>query len=647
MANLYTYALIRSLFEKGQDYIDSFWPLVVRTLPDDRSPMSMESVQELLKSQCGLEVPQHSLVTIVTRATRSGYVVRNQHQCRLTDQGLVYKSSMEGEREVDRRINALVLSAQLFLKESRNIILGTEQIRAFLETFVATHIQFLEQFLNPEDSSPTPIVLSAETRALEEAFASYLAHIEKNDPTHFSTVRELAIGGIISATVHSGSLTEIGRRFEPAIVYLDTNILLRLLELDYPEANEPSLELFRLMQKQGTFTFKIFDFTFEELVSYVRRYEDSRYRFVKGVNVDSIYGHLGSIGWASADVREFLTTIDTKFRALGITQEFTPLHIDKLEVSDARRELLKQYKPQQNVRGQNHDLAAIDLVRKRRGGSVQLLEKSRALFLSQDLKLAMFNAIDLHHTNRQTICEVMVDRVFTTLLWLKNPTQIKDMPLKTIIAAHSKGLMIEEDVWLRFTETLQALRTRKRVDDLDVSVLVYDQNVQRALALQPSHRRDGIDEAWILKSLETAKKRIDDKTAQDLKNQKVSFEQSQRDSEQQRFAERMAALTAYKGTLKDEAVKRAKRIVATVAWFAGIVVVGVSIAILPKVLQHWSVIEPVAWVIAFAFSAILVVAGLNTDAFQWKKRLTQRLFERNYRKKLKHLEILEQSIKLP
>jgi len=32
---IYTYALIRSLCDQGEDYIDSFWPFVIKVLPPE------------------------------------------------------------------------------------------------------------------------------------------------------------------------------------------------------------------------------------------------------------------------------------------------------------------------------------------------------------------------------------------------------------------------------------------------------------------------------------------------------------------------------------------------------------------------------------------------------------------------------------
>jgi hypothetical protein len=46
--SIYTYALIKALYDEGEDYIDSFWPIVVKTIPSNQSVTS-SFIQRKLK----------------------------------------------------------------------------------------------------------------------------------------------------------------------------------------------------------------------------------------------------------------------------------------------------------------------------------------------------------------------------------------------------------------------------------------------------------------------------------------------------------------------------------------------------------------------------------------------------------------------
>ena len=49
---IYTYALIRSLYDQGDDYIDSFWPFAIQVLEEkeytDTSPSSLKTTLKVL-----------------------------------------------------------------------------------------------------------------------------------------------------------------------------------------------------------------------------------------------------------------------------------------------------------------------------------------------------------------------------------------------------------------------------------------------------------------------------------------------------------------------------------------------------------------------------------------------------------------------
>ena len=60
---LYTYSLIRSLYDQGADLIDSFWPLIVRILPNDGSGFPADDLQNSLKLKYGM----HSSTTATFR----------------------------------------------------------------------------------------------------------------------------------------------------------------------------------------------------------------------------------------------------------------------------------------------------------------------------------------------------------------------------------------------------------------------------------------------------------------------------------------------------------------------------------------------------------------------------------------------------
>lgn len=69
VGSIYTYALIKALYDEGEDYVDSFWPIVVRTIPSNQS-VTPSFVQRNLRENCDLEIPLHVLDVILTRGKK-------------------------------------------------------------------------------------------------------------------------------------------------------------------------------------------------------------------------------------------------------------------------------------------------------------------------------------------------------------------------------------------------------------------------------------------------------------------------------------------------------------------------------------------------------------------------------------------------
>jgi hypothetical protein len=69
-----TYALAKSLHEEGKDILDVFVPFILMTFYYTRKEILSEvEIKEYLKDFFNLEIPGHTIKTIITRAKRTGY----------------------------------------------------------------------------------------------------------------------------------------------------------------------------------------------------------------------------------------------------------------------------------------------------------------------------------------------------------------------------------------------------------------------------------------------------------------------------------------------------------------------------------------------------------------------------------------------
>ena len=140
--SIYTYALIKSLYDHGQDYIDSFWPFAIRVIPADGA-VEAGSVQRELNGKFGFKIPLHVLEIILTRAKRRGYVEKkDEKRYELTKKGIEYLDKLETEKQVERRINDLLEDMRGFFQKG-NLSLNVDQINDLLLSFLQKNIEYL------------------------------------------------------------------------------------------------------------------------------------------------------------------------------------------------------------------------------------------------------------------------------------------------------------------------------------------------------------------------------------------------------------------------------------------------------------------------------------------------------------------------
>jgi len=115
--------MVRTFYDRGQDYIDSFWPFVVCSFADPQRSLSYEELQRVVQDKTTLLIPLHPLKTIAQRAKRKGYLVCDRNVCGLTDSGREYRSKMEHETDAQRRINECLDSLGKFLNDTCEVAL--------------------------------------------------------------------------------------------------------------------------------------------------------------------------------------------------------------------------------------------------------------------------------------------------------------------------------------------------------------------------------------------------------------------------------------------------------------------------------------------------------------------------------------------
>jgi uncharacterized protein (DUF1778 family) len=508
-----------SFYDQGEDYIDSFLPFVLGAIKDSAN---IKDIQSNLKQNYGIGMPSHVATNVLNRAKRKDYVAYDKERFKLTSQGTHYLGQLETETEVERRLNALISDIAIFFREN-NTPMKEGAIADLLYRFISENLQLLVECINPDAKVELSIKESSEKNNL---LVRYIKNAEKQKPEEFHTIQDIIFGSIISVILYTQQPSDLNRlmnRFKHCQAFLDANYIFSVLGLHTDEFNEPAKELFNLL-KQAGFTIKAFDFTVAEMSRVLASYPEEEYRYPQTVNIDSIHSCLKRRGWTKTQVAELIANIEEVLTKEGISIEWeTGIDLNTFEPEgDGKiRSLFPKYKLQYTTLTQNHDLAAIEKIRHYRGHPVRQIQHCKALFLTSDNGLSRFNFIEMGHKDNRTVSEVILDRLLTNILWLGNPSS--KLPIKSILAAHSRNLFVRRRVWERFYDILKNLRQQEKVQDENISTLFYHGYIEDVLSQFEDSEADKITEEFTLETIEKAAKFQEKETIRLMQNQEQQF----------------------------------------------------------------------------------------------------------------------------
>ena len=597
-------------------------------------------------------MPLHVLEVILARAERENYVQREKHGPKnvttygLTNTGLSYSAKLETDKDVDRRINALLESIRKFLEE-KSVSLSVDQIHGLLLHFLQKNIGSLVERINP--SATLNARVSPECEGYDRYLLMYLETADQQEPDNYRTLQDMTMGSIISALLYVENPEEITkirtRRFSHCQVFLDTNFVFSLLGLRTEEFNEPARELFELLQRYD-FDLKVFSFTIDEISRVINSFIGESYRYPTNIRVDTLYSNLKTKGWRETDARRFIINIEQTLQQQGIAVEWTKdMFPSNCSPDEGLRDTLRKYKPDQGIFHQNHDLAAIARIKEIREKPMRRIEDSKAFFLTSDLRLTRFNFEKLGHKDSGTICEVISDRLLTNILWLKNPNT--NPPLKSIIAAHSHDLFVNRRVWDRFYEVLQDLKREGKIRDEDISTLFWHSYVEDALRSIEETELDKITHQFALEKIENIGKlreKAMQKEVRRIEKAKEAEMEKRLKEKEREFSESLSRSVSEAETRKEqEWLTKIKEIKESLRKHSEDVAAGRSVIYtLSLALVFVVVIVSAHFLIPIEIlDLILTVVGGGGLLGLWtlRSRIRDWLFKRIYRQKLKEAEL--------
>lgn len=495
---LYTYALARSLHDEKEDILDIFVPFVLNIFTrSDKDYLTKLEIQQELKEFFFLEIPGHTLGSIITRAKRKGFLIQDHGRLYLSESGGRAQEVITDKRDIERRNNYFIDKLYGYLINKGVKIVKKEAARKLMGV-INSNLYSLVTYLGEEPQKTN--CNNNLDRLKGREILNFFKKIEQSDSTLFNILKDMIMGSIICAMVKKDQ-NQLKTKMKPGIIFLDTNVVFSLLGYHHPEISLPVQELIKLLEHHK-YRLYVFSFTLEEISRVLTNYKDNYKKYSSMIKVNSVYNRLKYLGKTPSQITEIIARLEENLLELGVS--VYPFDTDGFLIEDQNMSNLKLYKRNSTDLSLKHDLYAIEAVKRIRGRKVRRLEKAGAIFLTSDNKLTQYNFEKNHHKADSTINEVILDKLMTNLLWFKNPYSNSNLPLYSVLSMHSKDLFIDDKIWKKFYNVLTKMKMEDKLTDDDFSIMLYNDRIEEIL-LNFDGEVDDIDEVFIEEIVEESR----------------------------------------------------------------------------------------------------------------------------------------------
>lgn len=485
-AALIGYSVLKKLHDLRQDILDAYAPFVEYALSKTTSDYTdIETVKTLINDQLALAIPTNTVRTILRRLAKRGAVKQLDgfnylEVCHLQDSLL--EAFNEALERTTRERNDLILGFRTYGGSDGY---SDELILQLIADFTLDSL--------PDLGNPAPIV-SANRRSEYTQFARYLDHVRKYDNNRYEAFRSIYYGAVLSKLSSIGGVSTDPTKADGIAVYLDSNILFRVLQLQNPVFNTASMEVLKLLQRHG-FQVRCFPESVREMRSVLahraglirRGAIPPRLPHAEAERVDGIIGAFYRRQMGRSDIDRLIERLEIEIESLGIKvvdQDFlshvtVPKHtFDRYYDTKLRRQIhskkideydrdydLSDIVEKTEIPAYIHkmvkakcelDTRIVACIRKWRSDrDIFRLRDSKAIFLTCDFRLYNFN----RQPNEPTrIPEVMLEEQLTNILWVADPEKSGDVPLETVIAAYSATTFVDYRILKKLNDYLTRLR---------------------------------------------------------------------------------------------------------------------------------------------------------------------------------------------
>lgn len=477
---LTSYCFLASLTENNNDlYKNVFVPVIKRTLSSYNLVLGKQygtdiDIQNYVQDLYGLNIPllviRKLLKSIENQMSRrergdTGFKTLENGRC-FEIQKYAFLSLERKYKEGLRNANALQKAFEEYIKEQA----VEEEVPSFSD-FLTNYKNKISSFFNNKPIEDIAFV--------DQSFIyhiNFLEYIEANNSLLFEIAESIYIGSIV-ASLFESNIDFDAKFLSGEIYYLDTQVVLKALDLQNESETRPIQELLDLIVETGG-KIKILNITYEEIGYHI---QNTINNFDHNNPINTINEACNRKG----KNKTWLIGINGKLEnyineELKTTKETIPEDIlKKFMKSPDIKELQKTRKKQANA---EHDVIAYLWVRDKRGGVIHTPQKAKIWFLSANKNLLSFNIINGIQGN---VPEITLPDTLTSILWLKNPNKlllkVKKIGFNELMATTMRDEIASKELISEFDQNISTI---DGINSEDYNILLTSVAYQSAKSIE-------------------------------------------------------------------------------------------------------------------------------------------------------------------
>ena len=364
-------------------------------------------------------------------------------------------------------IERVYISLKNYVKEEFNQEWNDEKISdtilAFLSKFGIDYLRaYVFQTALPEIPKTAP-----KEQFIVSKFISNL--YDQRNPL-FECVSVLVKGHMYANALVCPDLESLQKKFNSLTFYMDTPLVLNLLEMQRTEETEASKELIYLIKKlKGKIAI------FEHTALEIKNILNSAERNIENPNADgAVLKEIRKIGIKRSDIILIKENLEEKLAEISIRIHKTPPYKFDFQISeDELKSAIEGELSYRNPDALKFDINSIRSIYVLREGKIpKRLEDAGAVFVTQNdaLAKAAFKLGQNHNSTRE-VSSTITDFSLANIAWLKAPLGAPDLPTKELLASCYAAMEPSRQLWHKYIYEIDNIKSRGGISADDHALL--------------------------------------------------------------------------------------------------------------------------------------------------------------------------------